>query len=144
IVVNDSTGKAVMLGFSDLASGKPAEVSAKQTAVRLLYFALDAYSLPTADQALAISVLAADPSLPALTNVISTRMAANPTAIGDKDAAIIAAVIQARDDISNGGRAVHLFGRGAASKSLAPKSRSVGARSAPGARPSRSVTREES
>lgn len=140
ILATNSSDKPVLLGISDPASGKPAEISASKTAVALVFWALDSYSLPTSDQAAAIGLIAGHPALGPLTSVISTELASNPTALGDFSPAILAAVKQTRDAIRNDTRAAFLFNPQVRIANRASKSAQVPSRAA--ASPTHRSTRE--
>ncbi|MEP6755239.1 MAG: hypothetical protein ABJA67_07050 [Chthonomonadales bacterium] len=118
IPVTDASGKTVLMGYSDPVSGKPADVSVKASAMALVFFAMDGYSLAPADQLAAQQFILAHASLPGVITAIQTQMATNPTAIGDKDPAILAAIQVAATAISNDSRAVKL--RSSRSLALTP------------------------
>jgi hypothetical protein len=93
-IATDNTGKVVFLGFIDPTS-KTNVLSATSTAVALIYLTLNASSYPESSRAQILSLIGSDPATPALTNVISARVLANPIAVGQADSQIANAVVTA-------------------------------------------------
>lgn len=89
----DSSSKLVMMGFIDAEkSPRGLVIDAKSTAVALIFQALPAYTLIRDAWPGIIQMLAADKNTATLAQVVSQRLAANPYAILDKDAALLAAI----------------------------------------------------
>lgn len=96
--VQDLSGNGIMFGFLDPTN--PSNViDPLSTAVALLYFMLGSYTLPTAATAQLLSLLALEPSVIALGQVIAVRLAADPRAIVNGDAQISAALQTAYNSI---------------------------------------------
>lgn len=96
--VQDSAGNGIMFAFLDPT--KPNNViDPLSTAVALMYFMLGSYTLPTGATAQILSLLALEPSVIALGQVIATRLAADPRAIVNGDAQIAAALQSAYNSI---------------------------------------------
>jgi len=91
VMLLDANGKVVMLGHVDTGNPTFNEISPHSTAVEMLFLATGAFSLPKDEWPNIYSILAAAPETTTLAGVIATRMAVNPTAVGDMDADIIAA-----------------------------------------------------
>src|SRR5579871_1681533 len=105
VYLTDASGKIVLLGYSATAGG-PGDVSAQTTAQVLLFYALGAQTLPPDQYAQALTLIAADNASTALAATLSSRVAANPTAISDGDPALDNAVSAAATAIlPAGGRA---------------------------------------
>ncbi|MCW3055320.1 MAG: hypothetical protein JWN14_4490 [Chthonomonadales bacterium] len=138
ITVTDASGKPVLLGYSNPASGKPAEVSAKMTAAALLFYAADAYALSAADQQTAVSLLSADPTVAALASTVADRIAADAVALGNQDSMILAAVVQARTTL-RGGSSASSRSQSAQTRAL----RQTPVAPMPGGVTPRGITREE-
>lgn len=92
--VQDSTGAVIFSGFVDPTSDSNI-LGATSTAIALLYFALDAYSLPPGNNAAILALIAADPNTATLANAISQRMLSNTYALDQSDAAITTALATA-------------------------------------------------
>lgn len=96
-VTNDE-GEAVLLGFADTTSTSN-ELSARSTAVALLYVALGASGASGVATADIVAYLAALPELPALTAGVAEVLANDPLAIANGSEALLALVREARDAI---------------------------------------------
>ncbi|HEY4320104.1 MAG TPA: hypothetical protein VGM77_02910 [Gemmatimonadales bacterium] len=94
VYLQDATGAVIFLGFVDPASTSNT-LGALSTAIALIYFALDAYSLPPANNAAILALIAADPHTTTLANAISQRMLASTYALDRSDSAITAALATA-------------------------------------------------
>jgi len=101
VYVQDSTGAVIFLGFVDPASTSNV-LGALSTAIVLIYFALDAYSLPPANNAAILALITADPNTTTLANAISQRMLARPYALDQSDPTITAALAAAYSGITGG------------------------------------------
>lgn len=99
VYVQDSTGAVIFLGFVDPTSTSNV-LGAQSTAIALIYFALDAYSLPPVNNAAILALIAADPNTTTLTNAISQRMLASTYALDQSDPAITAALAAAYTGIT--------------------------------------------
>jgi hypothetical protein len=99
VYVQDSTGAVIFLGFVDPTSDSNV-LGALSTAISLVYFALDAYSLPPANNAAILALIAADPTTTTLANAISQRMLARTYALDQSDATITAALAAAYNGIT--------------------------------------------
>lgn len=101
--MQDGSGNGVMFAFLDPTN--PSNViNPLSTAVALMYFMLGAYTLPPAATAQLLSLLAAEPTVIDLGQVIATRLAADPLAIVHGDAQISAALQTAYNEIVPSGQ----------------------------------------
>lgn len=101
VILADKNNKAVLAGFSD-GETTPVEISARSTALAMLFYGSGSFTLPL-DQHNAIrKLLAAHPALNDLTTVLEQRLAVNPTALADKDAQVLAALQTALDAMKAG------------------------------------------
>ena len=100
----DKRGRLILYGYVDAATGT-GEVSAKQTAVALLFDATASFTLPPEMWKQALAVIGASPQADTVAGVITTRVAANPTALMDGDTAIANAVETAARILAPEGRA---------------------------------------
>lgn len=91
-------GKIVLLGFMQTPT-TTGELSARSTAVALLYMALAGFTLPADQQAAALELVAEDATLANLTLAVTDSLARNPTALTDGDDALLAAVQAAQQDV---------------------------------------------
>src|ERR1019366_3560426 len=99
VYVQDSTGAVIFLGFVDPTSTSNV-LGAQSTAISLIYFALDAYSLPPSNNAAILALIAADPNMTTLANAISQRMLASTYALDQSDPTITAALAAAYNGIT--------------------------------------------
>ncbi|HLJ53729.1 MAG TPA: hypothetical protein VKT77_01755 [Chthonomonadaceae bacterium] len=110
-VLKDPGGKPILFGFIDnAASGSPqaagnGEISPTQTAVALLFYTLGLFTVPSSQWQHARDLIAQSPQSAQLATVISSRIAANPTALADGDPQILDAITQARQAVQPGSRA---------------------------------------
>jgi hypothetical protein len=84
----DAAGHLVLLGYVDAGVPAGGEVSARQTAVALLFQALGMNLLPPGQWKQALALIAATPQADALGATVAARIAASATALSDGDAAI--------------------------------------------------------
>lgn len=85
----------LLMGF--VAAG--GTLSVRSTAVALLYFGLGGYSLPTNNKANLLALIDAHAATTALTNVMTTRLTASPTALNTEDPEIAATLKTAMDTL---------------------------------------------
>lgn len=98
VMAQDKQDRVVLLGRVDPASGI-GEISAKETAVTLLYYATGAWSLPHESWSQALALIRNSPQAAQLESVIAARVAADPGALSSGDAQIKAALTQAVDGL---------------------------------------------
>ena len=92
VLLTDANDNVVMLGHVDTDNPSFNEISPTSTAVEILFLATGAFTLPQAEWPDVYRVLAIAPETATLAGVISTRMAVNPTAVGDMDPIIVSAI----------------------------------------------------
>jgi hypothetical protein len=90
-VLTNSAGNSLLLGFIDPQSGS-STIDATSTAVALLYFAIGGPTVPPANKAQILQLLAAHAVTPLLASTIATRTAADPLALQNGDTQITAAL----------------------------------------------------
>jgi hypothetical protein len=78
----------VLLGFIGAGEGAGDTIGVASTALALLYFALGGPSLPADSRSALLRSVAADPALPPLARVLEERLAADPRALLNGDAAV--------------------------------------------------------
>jgi hypothetical protein len=100
--VQDSTGAVIFVGFVDPTT-RSNILGPTSTAVALLYFALDAYMMPGANNAAVLALIAADPNVAALAGVIGKRVLANSYAFNVSDPQICSALATAVSSIKGAG-----------------------------------------
>ncbi len=99
--VQDSTGAVIYLGFVDPTT-RSNVLGPTSTAIGLLYFALDAYMMPATNNAAILGLIAADPNVAILADVIGKRILADPYAVNVSDSQITAALQAAFGSITGG------------------------------------------
>ena len=92
VLLTDANDNVVMLGHVDTDNPSFNEISPTSTAVEILFFATGSFTLPQTTWPDVYRILAAAPETATLAGVISTQMAANPTAVGDMDPVIVNAI----------------------------------------------------
>jgi hypothetical protein len=100
IALLSASGKIVLLGHVDADNPSFNELSPMSTAEELLFAAMMAYALPLDQWPRLYELIAEAPQTATVADVIASRIAANPTAVGDQDAQIVAAVAAARAAIA--------------------------------------------
>lgn len=98
IAAANASGRAVLLGFAD-PDDVGTQLSARSTAVALLYVALGAQTVPVGDTGAIVAYLEALPELSGLTSTIETLLAGDPLAVANGSDALVAAVLAARDAV---------------------------------------------
>lgn len=99
--LQDKSGHVILVGYVDpAASGSPqsggkGEISAQQTAVALLFYALGEYTIPQAGWQNLRNLIGQSPQSTQLASVVSSRVAASATAFATGDSQITNAVQQA-------------------------------------------------
>ncbi len=106
VYVQDATGKAIFTGFLD-PTANTNNLNALSTATALLYFALDAYSIPDKSRGEVVKLLQQNAATVALSKVIEQRVLADTFAVDKSDAQIAAAVKVAGDAIKGGSKAAY-------------------------------------
>ncbi len=94
-LLTGSDGRGVLSAILDPSATDTQTLSARSTAVTLLWFALGGPMLRAELKSAILSQLAADPAVDTLAAVIATRVAASPRAIADGDPAIAGALTTA-------------------------------------------------
>lgn len=102
VMLMDANGNVVMLGHVDTDNPSFNEISATSTAVEILFLATGAFTLPQTAWPDAYRTLVAAPETATLAGVISARMAASPTAVGDMDPVIVNAIDSAVASLLSG------------------------------------------
>ncbi len=92
VTATDAQGRLVMLGHVDTDNPAFNDVSPTSTAQELLFFSTLSFVLPQDQWPGVYDILAAAPETATLAQVISARIAANPTALADLDAELLAAL----------------------------------------------------
>jgi len=92
VMLLDSAGKVVLLGYVDAAYPEAGEISAKETAVALLFDCLLPF-IPSAEYyQTVLDLIRKDPLAETLGSAIASAVAANPTALADGDPQILSAL----------------------------------------------------
>lgn len=106
LVLADYSDQPLLMGFSGSTStGMVGEVSAVQTAIALVFYALGAFTLPAEDQEKVRAFLANDDRVKTLGVQIATILASNPLALAQSDPALTGAVTTLRDSLFPVGKA---------------------------------------
>lgn len=92
VLLTDANDNVVMLGHVDTDNTSFNEISPTSTAVEILFLATGSFTLPQTTWPDVYRILAAASETATLAGVISTQMAANPTAVGDMDPVIVNAI----------------------------------------------------
>jgi hypothetical protein len=103
VVVTDKNGNLILLGHVDTNNPAFNEVDVVSTAEELLFLSTLSFTLPMEQWTQVYALLAAAPETMTLANVISARIVASPTAVGDQDAQIQAAVSTATTSLLSTG-----------------------------------------
>jgi len=106
VYVQASTGKAIFTGFVD-STAVNNTLGALSTAAVLVYFALDAYSIPDNSRSEVVKLLLQNSATVTLSKVIEQRILADTFAVDKSDAQIAAAVKVASDAIKGGSKAAY-------------------------------------
>lgn len=99
VAVVDRAGHMVLTGFVNASDATAAEISAKSTATALLFHQICAYTVMPSAWADALRVIAADAHTDSLADVVASRVAADPAALGSSDPAIRAALVAAAEAV---------------------------------------------
>ena len=102
--VTDSNGKLVLLGYLDGDHPEKNAANPTTTAVELLFWSTLSFMFPQEEWPRIYDLLTAAPETATLADVIAARMIINPTAVGDRDPAITAALTAATNSLRNPNR----------------------------------------
>ncbi len=106
VYVQDATGQALFTGFVDPRS-KSVTLGALSSATALVYFALDAYSIPESARSEVVTLIQQNSATVTLSQVIEQRVLADSFALDKSDAQIAAALKVAVGTIKGGGKAAY-------------------------------------
>lgn len=90
----DATGNGVLMSMFDPGSAT-FSISSRTTAVALLYIGLDGYMLPPGASSQVLTLLQADPAVPALDGILAQAIAADPYALANNAPTVGPALSQA-------------------------------------------------
>ena len=119
VYVQDSTGRALFTGFIDPTSSVNT-LGALSTATALLYFALDAYSIPDKSRSEVVKLIQQNPAALTLSHIIEQRVLADTFAVDKGDAQIAAALKTASDAIKGNSKAAYRTVNATATRAALP------------------------
>lgn len=99
--------KPVLFGFLDPQAGSPV-LDSTSSAVALLFFALGGWQMPTEQRGAFLRLVAAHPAAAAFAQVVAQRHAADPYALVNQDAQVVAALQTAVQSIAPAARAARV------------------------------------
>lgn len=100
VILVDRAGRPVLLGYVDASDPDGGEISARETAVALIWDALVTFAPPPAHWAELLTAIRADPRVGPLATVIEQQLVSDPAALSKRNPAIRAALAEAVSELA--------------------------------------------